>query len=256
MQLSRRHVIWAPLFVIGLALSYALFEDLRTEPCPQERAGRPAANLLTGAFALYFFAGYGLMVTRRHLVMAIVTLWAWQILVLSPVLAPSGCAEAASRDRLGQLTGFAFGSAVLAVVLLGAVTSVATHLRFRRIVRWSESQQRTALVSLAALAALCFGILATGAGVLVPRFRESFKDFGADLPLPTLLLLEYGWLLWLAFAACVGLVAYAIARRERTGRQLEIELNLGLTMLGGANVALSASLLAAYLPVISMCRCL
>ena len=240
-QLTRRHLEWAPLLLIGLAISYAVIDNLTTEPCPQERAGRPLRNLLTAVFALYFLAGYWLMVTRRNQAMAIATLWAWQLLVLSPVIAPAGCAEATSRDRLGEMTGLGIGLVLPVVVVFAALTSLV--------------MPRRPLVPMAALATLCFALIAIGAWTFVPRLQDVLRNFGADLPTPTLALLEYHGYVWLAVVACALLLIRAVIEPRRTDREPRIESTLSFAALIGANMVLSAALLGAYLPVISMCRC-
>ena len=180
------------------------------------------------------------MATRGSII-AIVALCAWQLLVLWPLVVPFSCADASARDRVGQMIGFNFGLAMMTVIILGVLTAIAIGRRHR-------------LAVLASFAALSFGILAAGALTFVPRLRDLFKAFGADLPMPTIVLLDYHGYLLAVFVACVGLLVHAIARRQRSERQMKIELYANLAMLILANLALSAMLTSAYLPALTMCR--
>ena len=256
MQLSKRHLAWSPLLLIGLAISYYLIEELRTEPCPQEREGRTAASVITVTFALYFLAGYWIVVTRKYLLMAVLALWAWHLLALSPVLAPNSCAQASARDRLGEISGFGFGAAMATVFVFGAVASAAMVLRYRKVDAWPLPRKRAALAVLLALASLSFGFLVIGAFALAPQFREVFAAFGADLPLPTLLLLEHDGFSPLAPLLCLVALAFFAAMREPSDRTLAIGLTGAIGLLVLANVTLSASVFALYAPVLKMCRCL
>lgn len=106
----------------------------------------------------------------------------------------------------------------------------------------AESQEfRDALVS-----ALIYPAMLTGVGAaavvflmtfVVPRFAAIFKDLGAAVPLPTLLLLEasgaarrYWWLL--ALATLVGVVATRLVRAAPRGRLATDRLLLRLPIAG------------------------
>lgn len=255
MPFSKRYLDWSPLLLIGLAISYSVIETLWTEPCLQEREGRTAGNLIATAFALYFFAGYGLGITRKYLLMSILTLWAWHLLALSQVLAPGSCAQTANRDRLGELTGFGLGPAMTAVLLLGGATTIAMLLRYRRMDGWPVGLRRTGLAILVALAVLFLGLFTIAAFSLVPQFREVFRAFGADLPSPTLFVLEQ--YRYVAFAWILSLAAllYVTTRRTYSDRRLGILLNGAIAMLVLVNMVLSGSVFALYAPVLTMCRC-
>lgn len=113
----------------------------------------------------------------------------------------------------------------------------------RRLAQFLEESQefRDALVS-----ALIYPVLLTGVGsaavvflmtFVIPRFAAIFKDLGATIPLPTLILLETSgairanwWLL--ALVALVGLVASRMVLGTRGGRLTADRLLLRLPLAG------------------------
>ena len=113
----------------------------------------------------------------------------------------------------------------------------------RRLAQFLEESQefRDALVS-----ALIYPVLLTGVGsvavvflmtFVIPRFAAIFKDLGATIPLPTLILLEtsgalraYWWLL--ALVALVGLVVSRMVLATPGGRLTADRLLLRLPLLG------------------------
>jgi len=113
----------------------------------------------------------------------------------------------------------------------------------RRLAQFLEESQefRDALVS-----ALIYPVLLTAVGAaavvflmtfVIPRFAAIFKDLGATIPLPTLILLEtsgairaYWWLL--ALVALVGLVASRMVLATPGGRLTADRLLLRLPLVG------------------------
>jgi general secretion pathway protein F len=113
----------------------------------------------------------------------------------------------------------------------------------RRLAQFLEESQefRDALVS-----ALIYPVLLTGVGsaavvflmtFVIPRFAAIFKDLGATIPLPTLILLDTSgairanwWLL--ALVALVGLVASRMVLGTRGGRLTADRLLLRLPLAG------------------------
>lgn len=81
---------------------------------------------------------------------------------------------------------------------------------------------------------------------LVPRFAQVFGAFGADLPLPTEVLLQLHDLLWLSLVAALGLITtgFFIARSTMTGL---------LSFLCVCNLLAGATcVVCLYLPIIRL----
>ncbi len=113
----------------------------------------------------------------------------------------------------------------------------------RRLAEFLEESQefRDALVS-----ALIYPVLLTGVGAaavvflmtfVIPRFATIFKDLGATIPLPTLILLNvsgaiqhYWWLI--ALIGLVGLIASRMLLSRPAGRLTVDRLLLGLPVVG------------------------
>jgi hypothetical protein len=249
MRLSIRHCAAVLLVAGGLAVSYGLAESLQGEPCG-ERAGWMAGNLIAAAFALYLFAGAWMVVARRYVAMAIATLPAWHLLVLSPFLA-TRCAERARLEQLGEAVGFGFRGFVVATALIALASALALVARDR-----VPAPDRRAFLRLAIAGATAVSVaLVAAAHWIVPRLREAYAAFGADLPAPTLVLVN-GYQYWTALpiACLAGLVYVAIGERH-SERQLQMALagTAGLIVL--LNLASGALVFSALAPVKTMCGC-
>ncbi len=255
MKISIRHVVWAPLLIVALALSYTVTESLQGEPCPEERTGWMVGNFIVATFALYFFVGYWIVVTRKYMVMAILTVWAWHLLVLSPFLATT-CSEHKSLDKLREVVGFGLREFVIAIALVVIASSFALFFRYRKLNGLPAQSQRTFLRLFVASATAVSIALGAGAYWMVPRLRDAFVSFGADLPVPTLVLLDT-YQYWMVFPiACVVGLIWVTAKRQYTDSELRIALNGALGLIILLNVLLSSLLFSAFAPVKTMCRCI
>lgn len=254
MMLSTRHFAWAPLLIVALGVSYGLVESLQGTPCPQEHKAWVAFNAIAAAFALYFFVSYWLIVTRKYLEMTIVTLWAWHLLILSPFLTIK-CSEQRSLDYLRQAVGFGFWEFVIAIALVATASSFALVLRYRAM-NGSLAPARHTLLRLSFAGATVVSIaLAAGAYWAGPRLREAYGRFGADLPAPSLVLLDtYQYLMVFPLVCVIGFF-YVNTRVQYSERQLQIALNTAIGLVVLLNFASSIFVFSALAPVKTMCGC-
>ncbi|MEL6611759.1 MAG: type II secretion system F family protein, partial [Bacteroidota bacterium] len=145
---------------------------------------------------------------------------------------------AASLERHPKVFSPLFGQLVREGELAGALDAVllrlADHLEkaeaLRRKVRMA--MMYPAIVLAVALATVTFLLT-----VIVPTFADMFADFGADLPLPTRIVLgvtdvlqAYGWIVLLALVGVVVL-ARGLRRDPRVQRAAE-QVRLRLPVLG------------------------
>jgi hypothetical protein len=253
-KILTRYLVWAPLLIVALAISYVLGESLQRGPCPGERTGWVAGNLVAAAFALYFLVGYWVVVTRKYLVMAILTVWAWHLLAVSPVLR-STCSEQKGLDRLHEALGFGFREFVIALALLATASSVALFLRYRKSTGSPARDPRTSLRLFVAGAAGASIALTVGVYWMVPLLRDAFANFGAELPQPTFLLVDTYQYWIVLLLACVAGVLYLAMKRQYTDGQLRIALNGALGLIILVNVLAGAVAFTTFLPVLQLCAC-
>ena len=251
---AARHLAAALLLIGVVAISYGLVESLRGEPCAGERTAWVAGRLIAAAFAVYLFAGAWMVAARRYVAMAILTLWAWHLLVLSPFLATS-CSEQRNLDRLREVAGFGLPEFVIAAVLVASASSFALASRYPRANGSAVSHRRT-LLRLAVAGATAVAVaLAAGAYWTVPHLSEAYAMLGPDLPSPTLVLLdahEYWALLPLA---CVTALLYVGLKERYSERQLQLAMNGTVGLIVLLNVASSLFLFSAFAPIKTMCGC-
>jgi hypothetical protein len=254
MKLSIRYFAWAPLLIVALVISYGLVESLQSEPCPEGYKAWIAIRLIAAAFALYFFAGYWLVVTRKYVTMTILTLWAWHLLILSPFLATE-CSEQRSLDQLRQAAGFGFWEFAIAMGLVATASSFALVLRYRTVNGLPAPDRRTFLRLSFAGATVVSIALAAGAYWIVPFLHETFARFGADLPAPTLLLLDtYQYWVILPLACAIGFL-YIRKPDHPSEDKLQIALNGAVGLIILLNVASSAFVFSALAPIKTSCGC-
>jgi hypothetical protein len=248
-----RYLAWAPMLLPGLALLYSMVDRLLGAPCPDERIERVVGHLVTGAFALYFLAGYGLGIARAYLALGIATLWAWQLFVIAPVLAPA-CGgifrEELWMESIGLFLGFIAG-----IVALGIATSIVLHRRYRVVPAATSEARRIFLVRTLSGASLLAVLLSAAVYVIAPMLLKTYAALGADLPGPTLALLagyEHAALLAVPFVAAL---LYAAVRRRWDERQLDAALTSAIGLLIALNVCASGLMFAAYAPMLKLCSC-
>jgi len=255
MKLSLRHLVGSALLIVAVVISYDLVESLQGGPCPGEGTGWIVGNLIASAFVLYFFAGFRLVVARKYLVMAISTLWAWHLLVLSPFLANT-CMGYRNLDTLRQVLGFGFREFVIASVLVATASSCALFLRYRTVDNSSMQDRRTFLRLAVAGAAVVSVVLVAGMYWIVPLLRDAYSTFGADLPVPTLVLIKtYQYWLILPCASVAGYL-YVRWRDQYCERQLQIALNAAVGLIFLLNIASGTFIFSALAPLMTLCSCI
>ncbi len=247
---SIRHFAWAPLLMVAVAISYGLVESLQSEPCPEEHQAWIAIRLIAAAFSLYFFAGYWLAVARNYVTLTILTLWAWHLLILSPFMATE-CSEQRSLDQLRQAAGFGFWEFAIAIGLVATASSFALFLRYRTVNGSPAPNQRAFLrLSFVGATVVCVA-LAAGAYWMVPFLAR----LGADLPAPTLLLLDtYQYWVILPLVCVIGLLYFRNPDYPSDGN-LHIALNVAVGLIILLNIASSAFVFSALAPVKTSCGC-
>ena len=254
MKLSIRHFAWAPMLLVAAAISYGLVESIHSEPCGEERHAWMAGRLIAATFVLYLFVGYWLAVTRKYLVMAIVTLWAWHLLTISPFLATK-CSEQRSLDHLLQVVGFGLWEFVIAIALVATASSIALFMRYRTVNSLPAADRTIFLRLSVAGATVVFVALAAGVYWIGPRLREAYVQFGADLPAPSLVLLDTHQY-WMVFPiACAIGFLYVQRKNQFSESQLQFALNAAIGLIILLNVASSIFLFSALAPVKTMCGC-
>ena len=253
MRLSTRYLAGVPLLLTGLALSYAAVE-YAFEPCPGERIYQIGRVVVSAAFALYFFGSYWLFIKRAAMALGISTLWAWQLFVLQLFLLPI-CAELKGRQLLDQLTGIAFQTLVISVIVLGGVTSYVVFLRYRRSDGWSEEARRKFLRVVTWGTTILVALMVAVAYSVLPVFREAYANLGADLPEPTLILFAASKYFALIPLLCLTVGYYLVKHLAYTDQRLNIGMNAAVGMLVFTNVLLSALVAAVYAPTGTTCRC-
>jgi len=255
MKLSIRHFTAAPLLILALAFSYFLVASLQYGPVSPVQDSWTEAKLVTMAFALYFFAGYWMVVARKYVAMAIISLWAWHLFVLTPYLAP--CEGYRNFERFRQTMGFGVREFAIAIALVAIASSVALYLRYRTLNGMPAPERRKRLRLCVAIAAVVSAPLAAAAYWIVPLLREAHFGLGADLPTPTLaavFAVPYGLFLPLAYwmalplASVAGLL-YVNIRSEYSEAQLRIALNGAVGLIILLNVVSSAFVVAALAPL-------
>lgn len=97
-----------------------------------------------------------------------------------------------------------------------------------------------------ALAMLTAIGVAALAGFIVPSFAMIFASFGADLPLPTALVLRLHPLLWLAVPAALACLVTGLFVARRTMTHLLIVQGFGNLLLG------AGCIVSLYLPIFSL----
>ena len=251
MKVSTRHIVWAPLLIVAIAISYGLVESLRNEPCPSERVMWLVGNLIAVVYALYFFAGYWVIVTRRYVEMTILSGWAWHLLLLTPFLA-TACSESKSLDQLRQVLGVGLAELVIAIVLVALASSWAVFLRYRVSNRLPMEGRRRFLRLLIAGATAASIVLSAAALFATPLLRDAY---GPDLPMPTLVLFDaYRYLAVLPVPFIASLIFVAV-RNLYDERQMNIALNGAVALIIFFNLLFSAFVFSALAPVKTMCRC-
>ena len=256
MKLPARLAAWSPLLLLACALAYGAVLSLQDEPCPEERAGRAAGTFIAAAFALYFFAGYWLGVTRRYLALAVASLFAWHLLVLTPFLTNT-CSEGKRLAALRQVTGFGLHECAIALVIIATASAIALVIRYRKLGSSSPLAVRRFLLLLAAGATAVTTVLWLGALVLVPSLRVAYQGLlAADLPMPTMLLLDYyGFLAAVPLVCLAGLIHVAM-RRDSGGGHAGLSLKPAMALLVFINFYAVVLVFAALAPVKTMCRCI
>lgn len=254
MSLSKRHIAWAPLLIIGFALLYAIVEGLQAEPCQGEHIEWAISLVITGAFAIYFLIGYWLAVSRNYLALAIATLWAWQLLVITPVLAPA-CGGLTRESLWFKPAGLAFLGIVASILVLGALTSIAMYRRYRIVPHLGLVARRAFFLRLLAGATLVAVLLTAGTYVGVPIIRDNFALFGADLPAPTLALFAGYSYAPLAALPFIAVLLYAANKTGYSDTQLNTFLNRAIGLLIAVNALTSALMFAFFAPMLKACTC-
>lgn len=101
----------------------------------------------------------------------------------------------------------------------------------------------------ATLLSIALGFLAS---LALPAFKSVFIGFGADLPAPTKVLIQWPYSLWLPFVIAIGLWLYrhkwASQRQLRTRILVMSFLSLGLFSVG----LFGLSIWALYLPIFKL----
>ena len=249
-----RYFAWAPLLIAGLATSYAIVERLLGEPCPGEQFERVVGHVVMAVFALYFLLGYWLAVTRGYLALAIATLWAWQLLVIAPVLAPA-CGGLSQQNLWLEPAGLGFLVFIALIVILAIGTSVAMYRCYRVGADLDRATRRARILWLLGGTALLVVFMSAGTHIAAPKYQAMYASFGADLPGPTLALFAsypYAGLVSLPFVAAF---LYAAARTRSSDGQLRTGLNIAIGLLAGVNVLASALMFSAYAPMLKLCGC-
>ena len=98
-------------------------------------------------------------------------------------------------------------------------------------------------------ALLCSLMTALMINLIVPKFKEVFDNFGAELPLLTRLFVDAGWVLWLL--PLVILVAWKSIRNDATRANRHGKIVL-LIAIGVGAVLIPLTLIAMYLPIFQM----
>jgi hypothetical protein len=248
MKPSLRHFAAMPLLIGGLAVAYGLAESLQGEPCGG--TGSNAGRLIPAAFALYLFAGSWLVASGRYVAMAVATLFAWHLLVLSPFVG-MGCAEHRRLDQLREATGFGLGEFAIATAAIVIASALVLDARYR-----VPAPDRRTFLRLALAGATAASVaLAAAAYWIVPRLRETYAALGGDLPAPTLALVN-GYQYWAAvpLVCLAGLVYVAVGDRH-SERQLHTALNGTVGLIVLLNLASGAFVFSALAPAKTMCGC-
>ena len=246
-----RYFAWSPLVVLGLVFVVGIGQALVYEPHLDETAWLAKIALLA-VFALYLFTGYGLLVARRYLGMSILTLWVSQLLVISPLLAPS-CSDATRLDKLGERLGISFWESLAGIAVITSVTSLALVLRYRTASILSMPEQRRYLRWLVLCATVVATSLAAAAHWVAPRLHETLGSFGADLPGPTLALLEYSQSWWGLPVISAAILAYVSTKSDYTDSQLCRTLNGAVVLVTALNVFALILLFSVFGSVLTMC---
>ena len=256
LKTSIRYFAWAPLLIAGLALLYALAERLLGEPCPGEHVKYVIGHLVTAGFALYCLAGYWLAVTRAYLALSIATLWAFQLLVMSPALAPA-CGGISRLKLWTEPFGLTFLGFTAGIILFAVVTSVALHRRYRAAPAATPEARRTLLLYLLSLASVLSVLLVAAIHVTVPMFLilKIYGSFGADLPTPTMVLIAVHDYFGLLAVPGVAALLYAARAQHLEPRRLDAFLTAAVGLLLALNVCASWSLFALYAPTVKLCSC-
>ena len=243
MKLSIRHFAAAPLLILALAISYFLVASLQVGPSIPVQDAWTADKLIITAFALYFFAAYWMVVARKYVVMAILSLWAWHLFILTVSLAI--CEGNRNFERFRQTTGFGVPEFEIAITLVAIASSVALYLRYRTVNALPAPDRRASLQFCAAVSTVVSAALAAGAYWMVAQLRELFP---LDLPTPTLVLL-YTYQYWIVLPlACAAGLFYVNIRREYSERQMQIALTGAVAVIILLNMASSAFVVAALAP--------
>jgi hypothetical protein len=255
MKLSSRHFAGALLLIAALAISYGLVESLQRGPCPGEREGWIAGRVISAAFALYFFASAWMAVRCKYVGMAIVTLLAWHLLVLSLFLPSDFFSRYRGLDRFRQAVGFGFWEFVIATSLVAIASCFALFWRYR-MVNGSPAAVRRRFLRLCVAGATVVSVaLAAGAYWIVPHLGEVYSTFGVDLPAPTLLLRDM-YRYWIALPlACVLGLLYVGIRDQYSERQLQIALNSAVGLVILLNLAASIFLFSMLAPFLRLGQC-
>ncbi len=255
MKPPARLAAWSPLLLLACALAYGVFLSLQDEPCPEERAGRAAGTFIAAAFALYFFAAYWLGVTRRYLVLTVASLFAWHLLVLTPFLTNT-CSEGKRLAALRQVTGFGLPECAIALVIIAIASSIALFIRYRRVEENSSLAVRRFLMMLAAGATALSTALWLGALAVVPRLGPAYGSLAADLPMQTMLLLDYYHFLAAIPLVCLAGLLRIAMRQDSGGGRGGRSLKVAMVLLVFVNVYAAVLVLAVLSPVKTMCRCI
>lgn len=103
----------------------------------------------------------------------------------------------------------------------------------------AKRKLRSALTYPAVVLVMAIGTIAVLTTFVLPAFAELFSSLGAELPLPTRILIgfssfmtQWGWLIGLGIVATV--IAYIVALRFRAGRKFKDRVMIRLPVIGGA----------------------
>ena len=245
MRIAIRYFAWSPLLVLGSVFVIGIGQSLTPELHLAETAW-------LATIALYLFTAYGLLVARKYLGTSILTLWAFLLAVISPLLAPS-CSDARRLDKLGERLGVGFWEFLAGIAVITLVTSLVLVVRYRtapillmpgqrRYLRWFVLCSTGVAMSLAA-----------AAHWVTPRLHEALLIFGADFPGPTLALLEYSQSWWVLPVISAALLAYVSTKSDYTDSQLRRALNGAVVLVVALNVLAVILLYSVFGSILTMC---
>jgi len=239
------------MLVLGLIFLVGIGQALIYEPHLDTNTWLIKIALLA-VITLYLLTGYGLLVARKYLAVSISTLWVFQLLVILPLLTPS-CSDARRLDTLSERLGVSFGESLAGIVVITLAASLALVLRYPTVPVLSMPEQRRYIRWFVSCATIIATSLAAAAHWVSPRLHEALVSFGADLPGPTLALLEYPQAWWALPVISVATLAYVSIKSDYTDSQLRRALNGTVILVVALNVLAVILQFSVFGSVLTMC---